>query len=217
MSVPSTRNFRCHNPGSSTRSSRAWDSKVMRQTGSEPVWLVSGASCWLPRNRMRETFTSGSVGRAPGNRCLYPDRAKVSRKPWNWEQSHEMGCCYPVGASRQDSSPTRLTPSQQVGSDLHVQPQQWAYGAGGSEAAGRVIEPRKAYYRGQQDIPREVEREKPTVWKNRKAAVPDTQWRVCGTPPGSKSGACRHRGNSGTWESHCVSWRHIRCRRAVRR
>ena len=22
---------------------------------------------------MRETFTSGSVGRAPGNRCLYPD------------------------------------------------------------------------------------------------------------------------------------------------
>jgi hypothetical protein len=22
---------------------------------------------------MRETFTSGSVGRAPGNRCLYPE------------------------------------------------------------------------------------------------------------------------------------------------
>jgi hypothetical protein len=25
------------------------------------------------RNRMREIFTSGSVGRAPGNRCLYPE------------------------------------------------------------------------------------------------------------------------------------------------
>ena len=24
---------------------------------------------------MRETFTSGSVGRAPGNRCLYPEGA----------------------------------------------------------------------------------------------------------------------------------------------
>src|SRR5437763_4934440 len=32
-----------------------------------------GSSLWLPRNRRRETFTSGSVGRAPGNRCLYPE------------------------------------------------------------------------------------------------------------------------------------------------
>src|SRR6516165_9733626 len=31
-----------------------------------------GASLWLLRNRMRETFSSGSVGRALGNQCLYP-------------------------------------------------------------------------------------------------------------------------------------------------
>src|SRR5262245_61523162 len=36
-----------------------------------------GESWWLPRNRMRETFTSGSVGRAPGNRCLYPEGVGV--------------------------------------------------------------------------------------------------------------------------------------------
>jgi hypothetical protein len=34
-----------------------------------------------------------------------------------------------------------------------VHTQQWAYGTGGSEEAGRVIEPRNAYSRGQEDIP----------------------------------------------------------------
>ncbi len=33
-------------------------------------------------------------------------RAKVSPKPWDWERSHETGCCYPVGASRYGSHPT---------------------------------------------------------------------------------------------------------------
>ena len=28
---------------------------------------------------MRETFTSGSVGRAPGNRCLYPEADALQR------------------------------------------------------------------------------------------------------------------------------------------
>jgi hypothetical protein len=28
---------------------------------------------------MRETFTSGSVGRAPGNRCLYPEADRFQR------------------------------------------------------------------------------------------------------------------------------------------
>jgi len=41
--------------------------------GVSPVWFATGASCWLPRNRMRSLCTSGSVGRAPGNRCLYPE------------------------------------------------------------------------------------------------------------------------------------------------
>ena len=45
-------------------------------------------------------------------------------------------------------------------------------------------------------------RGKPTVGKRRKAAVLDALWRVSRTPPGSESGACLQRGNSGTWESH---------------
>src|SRR2546428_10181374 len=47
-----------------------------------------------------------------------------------------------------------------------------------------------------------VRRGKPTVCKRRKAAVLDALWRVRRTPPGSESGACLHRGNVGTWESH---------------
>jgi len=27
-------------------------------------------------------------------------RAKVSPKPWEWEQSHEIGCSCPVGENR---------------------------------------------------------------------------------------------------------------------
>ncbi len=73
-----------------------------------------------------------------------------------------------------------------------------------------MIEPRNAYYGGQQDIPHKMSRGKPTVSKNRKATGPDTVWRVDGTPPGSKSGACLHRGHSGTWESQCVSLCKIR-------
>ena len=42
-------------------------------SGVSPAWFAVGRSVWLPRNRMRETCTSGSVGRAPGNRCLYPE------------------------------------------------------------------------------------------------------------------------------------------------
>ena len=42
----------------------------------------------------------------------------------------------------------------------------------------------------------------PTVASGRKAAVLGAGGRVRRTPPGSKSGACLHRGSSGTWESH---------------
>jgi hypothetical protein len=38
-----------------------------------------------------------------------------------------------------------------------VPAQQWAYEAGGSEDAGRVIEPRNVYSRGQEDIPQKFE------------------------------------------------------------
>jgi hypothetical protein len=72
-----------------------------------------------------------------------------------------------------------------------VHTQQWAYEAGWSEGAGRVIEPRKVYRCG-----------KPTVCKPWKAGVLDAIWQVPRTPPGSESGACAQRGNSGTWENH---------------
>lgn len=122
-----------------------------------------------------------------------------------------------MGASRADSSPTRLTLSRQVGRELHVHARQREYEAGRNEDTGCVIEPRNGHCCGQQDIPPGVRGGKPTVSKSRKAAVLDTPWRVCGTPPGSKSGACVQRGNSGTWESQCVSWWEIRLRSAARR
>ena len=80
--------------------------------------------------------------------------------------------------------------------------QSWAYEAGRNEDTGRVMEPRNPYDRGHQDNPQDVQRGKPTVSWHRKAAVPETLWRADGTPPGSESGACISRGNSGTWESH---------------
>src|SRR5207244_8471139 len=46
-----------------------------------------------------------------------------------------------------------------------------------------------------------VQRGTPTVSSGRKAAVLGAGGRVRRTPPGSKSGACIHRGSSGTWES----------------
>jgi hypothetical protein len=47
-----------------------------------------------------------------------------------------------------------------------------------------------------------VWRSKPTVGKRRQAAVLGAVWPVRRTPPGSESGACLHRGSSGTWEHH---------------
>ena len=70
-------------------------------------------------------------------------------------------------------------------------PRKGPYEAGCSEETGRVIEPRNGYSRG-----------KPTVSSGWKAVVLGALWRVRRTPPGSESGACLPRGNSGTWESH---------------
>src|SRR5262245_31114743 len=53
------------------------------------------------------------------------------------------------------------------------------------------MEPRKVYRCG-----------KPTVCTHWQAVVLSAFWRGCRTPPGSESGACLYRGNSGTWESH---------------
>ncbi|RLC02337.1 MAG: hypothetical protein DRI57_30165 [Deltaproteobacteria bacterium] len=57
-----------HNIMKSLRGSKSYASD-----GVVPVWLLSGSKLSVPRNRMREIFTSGSVGRTSGNRCLYPE------------------------------------------------------------------------------------------------------------------------------------------------
>ena len=40
---------------------------------------------------MRESRTSGSVGRAPGNRGLYPDRAKINPDRWDSHFGMKLG------------------------------------------------------------------------------------------------------------------------------
>jgi len=44
----------------------------MRHSGL-PEWFSVRSKGLKPRNRMKETFTSGSVGGAPGNRRFYPE------------------------------------------------------------------------------------------------------------------------------------------------
>jgi hypothetical protein len=47
----------------------------MRQSGCRLIGFFPGNGK-EPRNRMREIFTSGSVGRALGNQRLYPEADK---------------------------------------------------------------------------------------------------------------------------------------------
>jgi hypothetical protein len=56
-----------------------------------------------------------------------------------------------VSPSRGTSSLTNASPAGQE--RTRVPPRQGPYGAGGSEKAGRVIEPRNVSSRGHQDIP----------------------------------------------------------------
>jgi hypothetical protein len=63
------------------------------------------------------------------------------------------------------------------------------------------MEPRTLESRGPQERPQGGSAGQPTVGRARQAAVLETPRRGCRTPPGSASGAGRHRGNAGTWES----------------
>ena len=97
-----------------------------------------------------------------------------------------------VRTSRCKASLTNVSPTGQE--RTRVPPRQGPYEAGGSEQAGRVMEPRKVESRG--------ERGKPTVCQRRQAAVLGARGRGRRTPPGSESGARLQRGNAGTWERH---------------
>src|SRR5712691_4091793 len=96
-----------------------------------------------------------------------------------------------------------LTNAEPAGQErTRVPSRKGPYEAGGSEKAGRVMEPRNVYRGGQRIALKGVSRGKPTVCKRWKAAVLGAVWRVPRTPPGSESGAGLQRGNAGTWESH---------------
>ena len=89
-----------------------------------------------------------------------------------------------MGESAVCSSPIRLKPSRQVGSEARVRFREGRYEAGRSEFAGRVIESRNMYGRGQQDNLQNTEG-KADAWTQRKAVVPGALRRAKGTPPGS--------------------------------
>jgi hypothetical protein len=61
--------------------------------------------------------------------------------------------------------------------------------------------------------PSAVPKGKPTVCMHRKAAALRAPWQALRAPPGSKNGACLHRGDSGTWESHRLPGKASRKRR----
>ncbi len=60
-------------PGNCSNAQWVRVAKVMRPLGCRLMGFSRG-NAGEPRNRMREIFTSGSVGRALGNQCLYPER-----------------------------------------------------------------------------------------------------------------------------------------------
>ena len=67
---------------------------------------------------------------------------------------------------------SHLTNVEPTGQErTRVPPRKGPYEAGWSEKAGRVMEPRNVYSRGQEDIPQAGSRGKPTVCSGRKAAV----------------------------------------------
>ena len=56
--------------------------------------LISRTKCVsIPRNRMGEFRKYGSVGGAPGNRCFYPARAKISPGRWERTRVREIRYC----------------------------------------------------------------------------------------------------------------------------
>ena len=59
---------------------------------------------------MRETFTSGSVGRAPGNRCLYPE-PDCLQPPLRCGFRQQVS----LGVGRQDSATYAFDPKQPCG------------------------------------------------------------------------------------------------------
>jgi len=96
---------------------------------------------------------------------------KVSPRQRDQEKSYEICHCCPVGESVVCSTPIRLKPSRQVGSEARVRSREGRCEAGRNKFAGRVIESRNMDGRGQQDNLQNTEG-KADAWTQRKAAVP---------------------------------------------
>jgi hypothetical protein len=111
-----------------------------------------------------------------------------------------MGCCYPVGAHREEQIPPDQSLASRSGVHSTCTPSHGrttlegtrTQAARWSPAIGRVGVRRRAAVGS---------RPKPTVGRDGKAAVLEAIWRGCRTPPGSERGAGLHRGDAGTWES----------------
>ncbi len=94
-----------------------------------------------------------------GNLYAEPSLRRAKVNPRHWE-SRMGGMKFVVviqwvrGGNA--SSPIRSKLSRQVGSETRVRSREGRYGAGCSEYAGRGIEPRNMYSRGQQDNLRRI-------------------------------------------------------------
>jgi hypothetical protein len=120
--------------------------------------------------------------------------------------SHAMGCCSPVGTSKKLKSPRlKASPAGQEGhprAPPAMGVRSWR--ARGGRPRDRV--PQRRLVVDERISLKAVTRGTPTVASGRQAAVRQASGRAGRTPPGSQSGACMHRGRSGTGESHVSPW-----------
>ena len=97
-------------------------------------------------------------------------------------------------------SSTRPKPNQQAGSNVRVRLSNEGCEAGNSKNVGRVMEPRNRYSRGYINRSESTGESRRIGVRGRQQSR-DRQGEVFASPPGSESGACIHRGGSGTGEA----------------
>jgi hypothetical protein len=181
------------------------------------VFTIPAGSCTrLPWHLVEQRALCGDVG---GYRKVKfaeprPARAKESPKRGDWREVLKFA----VVTHWVRAAEAQVPPDQRLTSRSGANPrasQSWGYGAGCREKAGRVIEPRHVYSRGQKDRHWLVSGESRRVASGGRQQSWMRDGDPCGTPPGSQSGACVHRGHSGTWERHDSPCRRYRRREPV--
>src|SRR5215831_10285770 len=127
-----------------------------------------------------------------------------------------MGCCYPVGENRTVQVPPDESLASRSAVNSTCTPSNGRTKLEGTRMQAASLSPEICRVVVRR-IASAGSRPKPTVCSDRKAAVLEAIRRVYRTPPGSESGACLHRGDSGTWESQGSPWGQIRRRSAAQR